>query len=350
MKMITNPDWDTAAKRLEAFWEHEIIDRPCLQVYCDEQEPALDVRCDYESRWNDPASFLRTEKDCLRYRTHLGEAFPAFYPNWEGLSIMAGAGVKYDDRTIWVKPEVESVTELDLSGLTIQAEESAAEIIRLEKMAELGRDECFIGFPPMGNSGDSLAKLVGYCNFCFDLADNPEEVIRADDIIEQYWEEAYDAFTGAVGKYMGGTCGWLPAWHPRRSALIEFDLGALISPEMYKMFLPNLLKRTAHAERSIYHLDGPDALKHLDTILAQKEFDAIQWEPGAGGGSFVSWLPLMKQIQDAGKCLYVGFVGVEVDEARELLKELRPEGLLMPVKAHSVEEGQKFLDEVTKMY
>ena len=33
MDIALNEDWPSARQRLEAFWEHEIIDRPRLQVY-----------------------------------------------------------------------------------------------------------------------------------------------------------------------------------------------------------------------------------------------------------------------------------------------------------------------------
>ena len=37
-----------------------------------------------------------------------------------------------------------------------------------------------------------------------------------------------------INKNMEGSCGWLPAWYPGRSALIEFDIGGMISPHSYK--------------------------------------------------------------------------------------------------------------------
>ena len=33
VEIAVNEDWASARRRLEAFWAHEIIDRPCLQVY-----------------------------------------------------------------------------------------------------------------------------------------------------------------------------------------------------------------------------------------------------------------------------------------------------------------------------
>lgn len=345
-----NPDWDMAKKRLEAFWEHEIIDRPCLQIYVDICEAEPIELCSYDKRWNNPDDFVRIEGEFIKHRKYLGEGYPSLYPNWEGISSMLGCKTEYDKNTIWARPAAETVLDLDLSGFVSDSEEIKRETEKLSKIAQICHNKYFLAMPPFGNSGDNLAKALGYDNLCYDLVDEPEKVIELDGIITQMWKKLYDVFRSAISQFMDGMSWWLPAWYPGRSTLIEFDLAALISNEMYNLFLPNLIERAEYVDKSIYHLDGPGALIHLDTILSQKEFDAVQWEPGAGGGSFLSWLPVMKKIQDAGKGLYVGFVGVEIDEALELLKELRPEGLIMPVHANSMDEAYRFLDKVGKMY
>lgn len=345
-----NPDWDMAKKRLEAFWHHEIIDRPCLQVYVDTFDPEPMEACSYADRWLDPETFVRIESNGVKHRRYLGEGYPSFYPNWEGISAMLGCNAEFDKNTIWIRPIADSVLDLDFSGFSFDSDPVKKQIAKLSRIAEICSGQYFLAMPPFGNSGDNLAMALGYENLCFDLVDEPERVLELDDLITGMWKKLYDAFRAAITQHMDGMSWWLPAWHPGRSALIEFDFGALISPEMYKMFLPHLIERAEYVDNCIYHLDGPGALPHLDTILAQKEFDAVQWEPGAGGGTFLSWLPVMKRIQEAGKGLYVGFVGVETDEALQLLKELKPEGLIMPVHANSMDEANRFLDTVNKMF
>jgi len=112
---------------------------------------------------------------------------------------------------------------------------------------------------------------------------------------------------------------------------------------MFKQYMPFLIERATHADHAIYHLDGPDAVAHLDAILAIPEIGFIQWEPGAGGGDILGWIELMQKIQAAGKGLYVSGGPHPIWKAEILLKQLKPEGLMLPVYAASIDEGEQFL-------
>jgi hypothetical protein len=107
--------------------------------------------------------------------------------------------------------------------------------------------------------------------------------------------------------------------------------------------------RASEAEKTIFHLDGPDSLKHLDTILSLPWIDAVQALPGAGIPDMLLWLPVYKKIQAAGKSLYIGN-SVNEDEARVLLKELRPEGLMVPVHINSRDRAFKFADDYSILH
>ncbi len=356
MQISRNADWQTAAKRLDAFWHREILDRPCIQITTSAPQEDRDAVSpppggfDPEARWNDPAVMFNIFRSSYMWWRCLGEALPVMYPNWEGLSKMLGCTVKYDQNTMWVIPGAESVLDLDLDQLDIAHPEVKSLLERLSYCAEHGKGDAFIGLPPLGNAGDTLAKICGYENLCVDLIEHPDAVMQAEKKLTAFWKALYDEVFQTINQHMQGSCGWLPAWYSGRSALIEFDLASMISPEMFKMYLPELLERAEHVEHSIYHLDGPDALVHLDTILAQKEFDAIQWEPGIGCKDILEWLPVMQKIQAAGKGLYVANIRYSKETVLELLKNLRPEGLMIPILLPSVQEGEAFLETVAKMF
>jgi len=66
----------------------------------------------------------------------------------------------------------------------------------------------------------------------------------------------------------------------------------MISPEMARdHVVPTKHIETAALERSIFHLDGLQALKHLDTTLALPGLTALQWVYGAGQGPAARWRP-----------------------------------------------------------
>lgn len=64
---------------------------------------------------------------------------------------------------------------------------------------------------------------------------------------------------------------------------VQNDFSALISTSMHQeFFLEELLNEINYLDNSIYHLDGPDASKHLNIILEIPHLNAIEWVPGAG--------------------------------------------------------------------
>ena len=78
----------------------------------------------------------------------------------------------------------------------------------------------------------------------------------------------------------------------------------------------------------IYHLDGPGALRHLDSLLAIPELNAIQWVPGAGREEFYRWIPVFRKVQAAGKGLQVNCRLTEIDQ---VIETLDPHGLYLAV-------------------
>ena len=58
-------------------------------------------------------------------------------------------------------------------------------------------------------------------------------------------------------------------WHPGRWYPTCCDFSCMISTQMYEeLVVGELLEELDFLDASIYHLDGPDALKHLDRLLA----------------------------------------------------------------------------------
>jgi hypothetical protein len=107
----------------------------------------------------------------------------------------------------------------------------------------------------------------------------------------------------------------------------------------------------AHVERSFFHLDGPEATRHLDTLLDIPDLDGIQWEPGAGNGSQdrLQWMDKLKKIQLSGKSLWVA---CRVTEAKTMLSELWPKGLILSIldcdSLETVREIERFAKSCPK--
>jgi hypothetical protein len=111
----------------------------------------------------------------------------------------------------------------------------------------------------------------------------------------------------------------------------------MISNAMFeRFFLPGLARECQFLDRSIYHLDGPGALRHLDSILSIRELDAVQWVFGAGNEGYGRWVDVYRRIQGAGK-------GVEVictlEEIDRVIETLSPKGTLPERRRGSYTRG-----------
>ena len=97
-----------------------------------------------------------------------------------------------------------------------------------------------------------------------------------------------------------------------------------------------------YLDYSIYHLDGPDALKHLDMILEIPRLNAVQWVPGAGmvKEGVARWIPIYRKIQAKKKAIQVFCQSAEVDF---VLESLKPEGLLIFTSCSSEKEAKELL-------
>ena len=96
---------------------------------------------------------------------------------------------------------------------------------------------------------------------------------------------------------------------------------------------------------TIYHLDGPGALRHLDTLLEIDKLDAIQFVYGDGARPATRWLDVYMRIQDAGKNIHVSLDAWEVDA---FIEHLRPEGVMLCTSTDTVEEADALVAKVAK--
>ena len=121
----------------------------------------------------------------------------------------------------------------------------------------------------------------------------------------------------------------------------------MISRRMFDdVFLPGIVQECRFAQASIYHLDGPGALRHLDSLLSIPELNAIQWVYGAGNGPMTKWLDLLKEIQGYGIGLHLG---CEPNEVETILTELSSKGLYIRSWAKDIEEGEELIKLAEKL-
>jgi hypothetical protein len=180
----------------------------------------------------------------------------------------------------------------------------------------------------------------------FDLIERPRWVEQRVTQINRVYFDAFDALTARIRQPWGGNafCAF-DIWGPGRTAKLQCDASAMFSCEMYRRFvLPALTEQCRWLDCSLYHLDGTQAMHHLDTLLGIEALDGIEWTPQSGieGGGHQRWWPLYKKILAAGKCVQA--IGVQVDEIKPLLDACGPNGMYIMCHAGSEQEARRAVD------
>lgn len=349
-------DMQECKRRVEAWWNHEIIDRAVIQVrvspdlgaegqdYLPETSPQ-----DVEAWFLDPDLVVRRLLRELSDSHFVGEAFPVMYAvSGRMVAITAaylGCPLEFiDTRTVWSHSmltdwQERPVFKFNPDNIWWQKSE------RLMKTAVEQADGFFVSVPDLNGPTEILARIRGTQRLALDFYDNPHYLKPALHEINQAWYDYWQACVD-ITHQAGGYFFWMGIWSDLPATDLQSDFSLMLSKEMFdEYFLPFIAEQTEMVQRTIYHLDGPGAVRHLDSLLDLPYLDGIQWVPGAGAKPAVEWIPLLQRIQDAGKLV---FVYCDPSHVQKLLEELNPEGLMLIVEGcKSVDEAQKLLDNAT---
>lgn len=337
MELELRPDFDEVYERYEAFWNRSVADRPlvCMTVPRDpapgEKRPASFDRDypDHRARWLDFGARVEQTVWNLEHTHYLGDALPTVFPNLgpEIFSAWCGCGYEFGEHTTWSSPCIDEwdrdapKARLDLAHPLFKALLEFTDLL-----IEAARGRFIVGLTDFHAGGDHLAALRDPARLAVDLIENPDWVKRMVPVATEEYFTAYDIFYERIRGAGMPTTSWLPLVSFGRYYIPSNDFSALISSEMFEeFFLDGIAEECRYLDRSIYHLDGPDAIRHLDLLLGINELDAIQFVPGAGNEGLERWMPLYEKIQGAGKAMQI--LDVNVDNLELLFDRLRPEGV-----------------------
>ncbi|MCE9615859.1 MAG: hypothetical protein K8T26_16435 [Lentisphaerae bacterium] len=356
-----HPGWEQIQERHEAFWHGQIIDRPLIRARAGKPgvpgSAADRVPGDPERvrQWfTDPDCVIpRLERELAR--THYaGDAIPMLFPVAPALvAIQAaylGGGYRFASGTgsAWCDPIIEAWP--GRQRLAFNPENGWWRLSErlLAEGERAFRGRAILGIPDLQGGGQILDLLRGTERLAADLLENPEEVLRAMAEIDVAWRDCWTACNRLIGAEEAGYVDWLEVWSAVPAVTVECDFSIMISPGMFRrFFLPSVVQQTEWVARTIYHLDGEGAIRHLDALLAVDRLNGIQWVPGAGAAPMRAWVPLLQRIQRAGKLLVLN---VEPADVPVLLDALRPEGLLMDVWCESPEAADELVSAVTRRF
>ena len=209
-------------------------------------------------------------------------------------------------------------------------------------LLEISQGRFIVGMTDWHPGGDGLAALRDPQTLAADMILHPEEVRQALLRLEEDYFAVYDVFYQKLRAAGQPITTWIPLVSEGRYYVPSNDFSIMISERMFNdMFLPGIARECQFYDRSIYHLDGPGAIRHLGSLLGICALDAVQWVPGAGNEGFARWVSLYQRIQAADK-------GIEVlctfDDIPLVMETLDPRGLYLWVSdVPSREAGEHML-------
>ena len=182
------------------------------------------------------------------------------------------------------------------------------------------------------------------------MYDNPDAVKLAIEKLDVLWQKFYDDFAKDLNSETYGYTDWSGIYSSKKSYVIQSDITYMLSNDMFKEFvLSDLVELTEFLEKSIYHMDGPGEIPHLDHLLSIPRLNAIQWTAGAGAPDVTDacWFEMYDKIQAAGKSLVL-FVE-KPEQMEQLVKHLSPRGVFLSVYPKDDYDAQKISEMIEKL-
>lgn len=325
-------DWRERLARQDAFWQREIIDRPVVCLSLPKPRPphppaARRAHAAFRDRWMDAQFVAERALAEVMNRDYLGDALPTACPNLgpDLFAAFLGCDLEFAEDTSWSVPCLKTWADAAKVRFSEHGFYWKKLLEMTDALLEIGKGKFYTGLTDMHPGGDAIAALRGPEQLSLDMIEAAGEVKALLEYVNGTFSDVYDFYyekLSGAGQAFTNWCGIVSTrkWH-----VISNDFSCMISPAMFDdVFLPGIIEECRHLEASIYHLDGPGALPHLDSLLRIEALNAVQWVPGAGNGRASDWLPVYTKCQAAGKGLQLT---LEPDEVDLFMDSLRPEGL-----------------------
>jgi len=353
--MYYKENWDETKERYIKWWNKK-LDGALIQVYSPKE--GISKRTIVWDGWNLVRNIDNPEKGLEEFEVWCREiffgrdAFPNLFVNY-GTGVMAaflGAVTpKVTNDTVWFE-EPRPWDEV-FKCLNFNSDSFWWNLVKdTTKIAlKRGKDKFIVAMTDYVGALNILADLRGTQNLLLDLNDEPEKVIFASKKLTELWFKYYTELSEIISKEQDGFSSWIPIWCPKRWYPVQCDFSYMISPKMFEKFvLPLIEEECRFLDYSIYHLDGPGEIPHLEMLLDIPELTGIQWVPGAGNPDCSSskWYSLYKRIQARNKLLVLDIPNpMDLDS---LFQEISPSGVFITTYSRTESEAKELLKKAKK--
>ena len=337
--MLYKSDWEQAKVKWANYWKGENTGRPLMCVIarkpeienayqeaaaqgkkmyaptCQGVDPTLPKEWEaasVEDQYQNPARMVQRYRHFCENHLFLAESFPNINVDF-GPGSMAGylgSEIVFNEDTVWFEHCVEDWGKFPPIAFNPENKWWKKHYALVEKVRELAGDDFYVGMPDLMENIDVLASLRGTQDMIFDMVDEPEMVAkRIKEVGETYYEYYERLYEATKSQPDGGSCYTVfQIWGPGRTAKLQCDFAAMMSPDHFEEFIVDSLRQQAKKlDNVLFHLDGPDCIKHMDALMQVEEIDALQWTSGDYGpdGTMEEWYPIYDKARAAGKSIWV---------------------------------------------
>lgn len=348
--------WPEIAERFEAWWARAATDRPLLWIVAPRDTPLPGAERPPDpplpDKYLDAAGIMHAARARAARTAFLGDAFPTVDGNLGpgSLALYLGSEPVFRPDTVWFTP---CLTDLDTDPLPTfdpQNRWFSTHLDLIRALREGAGDDMWVTIPDLVESVDILAAMRDPMHLLYDLMDRPAACHRWLERINELYAPVYDAFYDIVKDRDGASmftafC----LWGRGKTCKVQCDFAAMMSPAQFgEFYVPYVTRQIEGLDRILYHLDGPDCIRHVDQLVAIEKLQAIQWVAGAGKPHHgcEQWFPLYRKVLDAGKGLQVS---LPVNEVVPFVKRFGARGLFIIAHPKTEREGRELLHAVAAL-
>ncbi len=377
-------NWEETKEKFRNYWAHKNTGRPLMCVIARRPEieqysdgtpvdggylgqicqgkyynmPDELMWKDMEDKYQDPQRIVDRYRFFCDTHAFLGESFPNLNVDFGPGSLAAylGSEIGFKEDTVWFNKCLDGWDGVPKLQFDPENKWFKKHINLVKSCRELSGNDFYVDMPDLMENIDVLASLRGAQETLFDLLDEPEKVgERIQEVTDVYYDY-YDRFYDAIKDEEGGNAYTVfQIWGPGRTVKLQCDFSAMMSPEDFRKYIqPSLRTQSENVDHVLYHLDGPQAIKHMDALMEIDGIDALQWTSGDAGpdGTLPDWDVIYDKAIAAGKSIWVKVYSGEFEDwirnVDRLVKKYGSHSLFLLFPEMSMEQAVYLLDYAEK--
>ena len=358
-------NWEETQAKFRNYWKRQNTGRPLMIVVAEKDDaeplPADLVSVDMDDNYKNAERMVARYRHFCENHEFLAESFPNMSADFGPGSVAAylGSDIEFRPDTIWFTEAVDDWESAPKLVFDPENEWFKRHIKLFQDVHRMADGDFLIPIPDLMENIDVLVSLRGGQNTIYDLIDEPELVEERIQEVSDVYFEYYNRFYDIIKDPTDDSCAYtvFQIWGEGKTCKLQCDFSALMSPTQFHDFIKEPLRAQAkQLDNVLYHLDGPDAIKHLDAVLEVEEIDSLQWTSGDYGpdGALEEWYEIYDKARSAGKALWIKIYSGDLDDwikgVDKLVARYGSHSMLLYFDVMPKADAKKLLDHAEKYW